>query len=229
MPNTQAPNTAFISYSSHDRKEAFSIRELLEASHIRVWMDFFDIQTTAELRQELRTKVEQAEIFCLLLSPTAVESPWVHQEIEIALVAAKRGLRILPIILRPCRIPAQLSDIVGFDASEGLEHEAVRLRLTRALCGNAAVEDKVLLDAANRQLIANREIVARAEEELPGVDKQLAVFAGQPVRSVELIVVSDTLPPGLNTILELQLKLDDLFHGTMSFYIGRYQEGHTWP
>jgi hypothetical protein len=228
MPDTQAPNTAFISYSSYDRKEAFSIKELLEASHIRVWMDFFDIQTTAELRQELRTKVEQAEIFCLLLSPTAVESPWVHQEIETAIVAAKRGLRILPIIVRPCRIPAQLSDIVGFDASEGLEHEAVRLRLARALSGNAAVDEKVLLDAANRQLIANREIVARAEEELPGVDKQLAAIATQPVRSVELVVDSDTLQDP-NIILELELKLDDLFHGTMSFYIAHYREGRTWP
>ena len=229
MPSTQIPKTAFISYSSHDRKEAFAIKELLEASHIKVWLDFFDIQTTAELHQELKSKIERAELFCLLLSPTAVESPWVSQEIETAMAAATQGLRILPIIIRPCGIPAQLTDIVGFDASEGLEQEAVRLRLTRALCGNAAVEDKVLLDAANRQLIANREIVARAEEELPGVDKQLAVFAKQPVCSVELVVALDTLPQGLDTILELRLKLDDLFHGTMSFYIGRYQEGHTWP
>ena len=228
MPSTQAPKTAFISYSSYDRKEAFAIKELLETSHIKVWMDFFDIQTTAELRQELKTKVEQAEIFCLLLSPTAVESPWVNQEIEIAIAAAKRGLRILPIILRPCRIPAQLSDIVGFDVSDGLEHEAVRLRLTRALSGNAAVDEKVVMDVENRRLFANREIVARAEQELPGIDQQLAAFAAQPVRSVEVVVVSDTLQDP-NIILELQLKLDDLFHGTMSFYIAHYREGRTWP
>ena len=228
MSSTQAPKTAFISYSSYDRKEAFSIREILEASLIKVWMDFFDIQTTAELRQELRNKVEQAEIFCLLLSPTAVESPWVKQEIEIAIAAAKRGLRILPIIVRPCRIPEQLSNIVGFDASEGLEHEAVRLRLTRALSGNAAVDDKVLLDAANRQLIANRETVARAEEELPGIDKELAAIVAQPVRDVEMVVVENTLQDP-NIILQLELKLDDLFHGTMSFYIAHYVEGSTWP
>jgi hypothetical protein len=47
-------------------------------------MDYFDIQTTAELRQELKIKVEQAEIFCLLLSPTAVEMPWVNQEMQTA-------------------------------------------------------------------------------------------------------------------------------------------------
>jgi hypothetical protein len=228
MASTQAPKTAFISYSSYDRREAFAIKELLEASHIKVWMDFFDIQMTAELRQELKTKVEQAEIFCMLLSPTAVESPWVNQELETAVAAANRGLRILPVILRPCRIPAQLSNRVGFDASEGLQHEAVRLRLTRALCGNAAVDDTVLLDAANRQLMADREIVARAEEELPGVDKQLAAIASGPVHSAELVVVLDSVSDP-NIVLELQLKLDDLFHGTMSFFIAHYREGRTWP
>jgi len=228
MPNPAAPNTAFISYSSYDRKNAFSIKELLETSNIKVWMDFFDIHTTAKLHQELKTKVEQADIFCLLLSPIAVESPWVKQEIETAIAAAKRGLRILPIILRPCRIPEQLSNIVGFDASEGLEHEAVRLRLTRALSGNAAVDDKVLLDAANRQLIANQEIVARAEEELPRINEQLSAIAAQPVRSVEMVVVADALQDP-NLILQLELKLDNLFHGTMSFYIAHYREGRTWP
>ncbi len=228
MPSTQTPKTAFISYSSSDRKEAFSIKELLEASEIEVWMDFFDIQTTAELRQELKSKVEQAEIFCLLLSPTAVKSPWVNQEIETAILAANKGLRILPIILRPCRIPAQLSGIVGFDASDGLEHEAVRLRLTRAMSGKTAVNDEVLLDAANRLLIANREIVARAEEELPRVDEQITAIATSPVRRAELVVVSDTLQDP-DIVLELQLKLDSLFHGTMSFYVAHYREGRTWP
>jgi TIR domain-containing protein len=89
MASTQTPKTAFISYSSYDRKEAFAIKELLEASHIKVWLDFFDIQTTAELRQEQKIKVEQAELFCLLLSPTAVDSPWVNLEIETAMAAGK--------------------------------------------------------------------------------------------------------------------------------------------
>ena len=225
MPTTVFPKTAFISYSSRDRKEAFAIKELLEANNIKVWMDFFDIQTTAELQQELKIKVEQAELFCLLLSPTAVESPWVSKEIETAITAAKRKLRILPIILRPCRIPAQLSNLVGFDASEGLEKEAVRLRLMRSLSGNAAVADRVLLDAANRELLANREMVARAEEALPRVNQELAAIATQPIRSVELEVNYDTLQ---DPDIILELKLGGL-SGSLSFYIAHYREDRTWP
>src|SRR5207253_3930440 len=101
-------NRVFISYSSRDRQEAFAIKELLEANDAKVWLDYFDIRTSSELRKELRNRVREASIFCLLLSPSAVESRWVDEEIESALAAAGKGLRILPLILRPCRIPDKL-------------------------------------------------------------------------------------------------------------------------
>jgi len=224
-----SPGTVFISYSSRDRKEAFELKQLLEAHGTEVWLDFFDIQTTAELRGQLSARIRQAGLFCLLLSPSAVESRWVAEEIATALAAAGEGLRILPIILRPCRIPAQLENIVGFDASDGLAHEAVRLRLLRAVSGEAAVEQSVLLDAATRLLLANKELVLRAEAELPAVAEQIELVASQPMREISLAIRPETLPEDANVILELQLKLDTLFHGVMSFYIARYQEGRTWP
>jgi len=223
------PASVFISYSSRDRREALAIKQLLESHRMEVWLDYFDIQTTAELREQLASRVRQAGLFCLLLSPSAVGSRWVGEEIATALAARKDGLRVLPVILRPCLIPAQLDNIVGFDASEGLDNEAVRLRLARAVCGEAAVDEGVLLDAANRVLLANKEIVQRAEAELPGVAQQIAPLAGQAIRSVSLAIRPETLPEDANVILELQLQLDRLFSGSMSFYIARYREGRTWP
>jgi hypothetical protein len=224
-----APKTVFVSYSSRDRRDAFEIKALLESAKIKVWLDYFDIQTTAELRQELAKKVKEANLFCLILSPTAVDSRWVNDEIETALAAAKDGLRILPILLRPCRIPQQLDNIVGFDASEGLKHEAVRLRLLRAVCGEGAASDKLLLDAANRLLIANRETLARAEQELPAINEKITPFVDRPIRNISLIVHPETLPDNPNIILEVELHIDKLYHGTMSFCIARYREGQTWP
>jgi len=226
---TPIPQSVFVSYSSRDRREAFDIKKLLESRNVKVWLDFFDIQTTAELRQQLASKVQQSELFCLLLSPSAVESRWVTEEIQTALEARKKGLRLLPIILRPCRIPPQLDNIVGFDASEGLDQEAVRLRLARAVCGESTVEDGVLLDAASRLLLANKETVVRAEAELPGVAEQVAPLASQPIRAISLAIRPETLPEDPNVILELQLRLDPLFSGSMSFFIARYREGRTWP
>jgi TIR domain len=224
-----ASASVFISYSSRDRRDAFAIKQLLESHRMDVWLDFFDIQAAVELRQQLVNRVRQAGVFCLLLSPSAVESRWVGEEIATALAARTDGLRVLPIILRPCRIPAALDNIVGFDASDGLDKEAVRLRLVRAACGEAAVDEGVLLDAANRMLLANTETVQRAEAELPGVAEQIAPLAGQAIRNVSLAIRPETLPEDPNVILELQLEVDRLFSGTMSFYIARYREGRTWP
>lgn len=223
------PRTAFISYSAFDRADAFVIKKLLEAQGLEVWLDFFDVETSANLRQELAKRVKQSELFCLLLSPMAVESKWVSGEIKTALAAAKRGLRILPVILRPCRIPPLLDNIVGFDASEGLVKEAVSLRLVRAVCGESAVKETVVLDAATRLLLENKQKVRRAEEELPRVEAEIAESAAQPFRRISISIRPETLPEDSTVILELQLQLDRLFHGTMSFFIARYREGKTWP
>jgi hypothetical protein len=189
--------SVFLSYSSRDRKDAFAVKQLLEENQVKVWLDFFDIRMTAELSSQLAEKVRDAEVFCLLLSPTAVQSPWVSKEIESALAVARNGLRILPVILRPCQIPAELSDIVGFDASDGLENEAVRLRPVRAICGNESVEDRVLLDSANRLLLANKEILLTAEAEVP-VEKWKAALAAEvgeaKVPLLAHVAASDQLP-----------------------------------
>jgi hypothetical protein len=228
-PAASRTKTVFISYSSRDRNEAFHIKQLLEANAAKVWLDFFNIQTSAELRQELASRVRQSELFCLLLSPNAVESRWVGEEVATALAAAKDGLRILPIILRPCRVPPELDNIVGFDASEGLEHDATRLRLVRAVCGDEAVQEQLLLDAATRLLLENKETLARAEEELPAVAEEMVRLAGYPIRKISLAIRAETLPDDPNVVLELRLKLDELFHGAISLYIAHYQEGRTWP
>jgi hypothetical protein len=221
--------TVFISYSSRDRREALEIKSLLESQSIKVWLDYFDIQEASDLRQELSDKVRQSDVFCLLLSPSASESRWVNEEIEYALAAAKAGLRILPIILRPCRVPSQLDNIVGVDVSEGLKREAVRLRLLRAIGGKAGGSDKLLLDAANRHLLADRETLQRAEQELPTIDEKVKAFVERPIRNVSVVIHPDTLPDDPDIILVLKLDIDNVHYGAMSFYIARYREARTWP
>lgn len=157
--------SVFISYSSRDRESAIKIRRLLESDQVRVWLDVIDIRTTNQLQQELFDSIDEQDIFCLLLSPSSVESPWVLREIEYA--KTKEGLQILPIILRSCSIPDSLGDIVGLDAREGFDSETVRLRLLRAIHGKEFVEDSMLLDKAERELLAKAQILERAEKELP--------------------------------------------------------------
>ncbi|KAH6974983.1 heterokaryon incompatibility protein-domain-containing protein [Ilyonectria sp. MPI-CAGE-AT-0026] len=74
-----------------------------------------------------------------------------------------------------------------------------------------------------------KEIQYQAEEVLPTVNQAISDLSAEPIRRIHLMVRPETMPQDPDIILELRLKLDQLFHGTMSFFIARYQEGRTWP
>lgn len=74
-----------------------------------------------------------------------------------------------------------------------------------------------------------KEIYAEVEAALPGIHQYIRDLSGEPIRLLSFNVRPGTLPKDPNIILELRLKIDELFHGTMSFFIARYLEGRTWP
>jgi hypothetical protein len=219
----------FISYSSRDRADAFTIKELLELHQCDVWLDFFDLRPSAGLEQELRNNLQRADVVCLLLSPTSVASHWVHLEIAQALAQAEHGLHLLPVILRSCSIPEAIGGLVAIDATDGLDSEPVRLRIARAVCGAGAVQDGVLLDAAQRALQADTALRETAEQELPAIADDLAPVRQLPIREIRFTLDDGSLPVEQDVMLELRLGLDPLFSVPMSFYFARYREGSTWP
>ena len=217
--------SVFISYSRYDRDAAFTIKRLLEEHNVRVWLDVISIKVSSQLLQELYNNIDRHETFCLLLSPTSVASPWCLKEIEHAV--ARDGLRFVPVILRSCKIPADLNNIVGLDAREGLDHDSVRSRLMRALCGDKVIDNSILFDQLQRDLLASNQIIEEGEDGLPEVKRKITAIADEPIRKITLQVELESLPdPG--SILELRLKLD-LWKGSLSLFMARYQEDHTWP
>jgi hypothetical protein len=228
IPKQQPPKTAFISYSVLDRIQAFLLKRLLEQNGIKPWLDVFDIRTTGKIQSDLFDIIGKQDLFCLLLSPKAVESRWVRQEIETA--RSSPNLRILPIILRPCDIPLELEDTIGFDAREGLERDSVQHRLLQAVRGEVAGEGSVLLNTAERELQLDQSLQNQAEESLPQLKQTIDALSTVPFRKVTLEFYVETLPEDPEIILELRLTLDTLgFGGHMSFFIARYREGRTWP
>ena len=137
----------------------------------------------------------------------------------------------MPIILRPCKIPAQLEDIIGFDAREGLDSPSLQARLLQAVNGpRSTPKGLLLLDAAERELLHERSLQDHAQKELPQVMRKLDEFMHIPMHSLTVNIKQDSLPKNSDTIIEVLLKLDRLgYHGTMSIFIAKYQEGRTWP
>lgn len=221
------PKSVFISYSTLDRTHALHLKRLLEEKDIRVWFDIFDIRTSGKIDSDLLKIIGKQDVFCLLLSPKSVESKWVEREIQVA--KSSTTLRILPIILRPCNIPPELEDIIGFDAREGLERESVRDRLFRAILGESEIAGSVILDKVERELQYDKFLQDQAEEAMPEIRRAVDSLSTKPMRILHLHIWPETLPENKDTILELRLTLDTLFNGTMSFFIARYREGRTWP
>lgn len=221
------PTTVFISYSSADRVEALEVRRLLVARGCAVWLDVFDIRVAADLKSELGGGIERADVLCLLLSPTAVASPWVAEEIRRGEAeAATRGLRMVVVLLRPCRPPDALLGRVLLDATSGIASPDVRARLERAVLGAAVVGD-MEIDAAMQQTMQARQHEMEAALVLPELATQLDPLRETPIRALRVSFRPEALPRG--AVLAVSLTFDTLFAQPMWFLFSHYREGHTWP
>lgn len=215
----------FISYSSRDRADALRLKEIAEADGHDVWMDLFDIRPSARLAGELEQGVSSADVLCVLLSPSAVASPWVHEELRYALAAEEKGLRVMPVILRAAPIPDELADHVALDATHGLGDAAAVMRVRRSLGGK--VDDAILLDALRRRELADRAAIEEAEEALTGLREALERVIDAPIRELSVSIDQDTWPRDVGGVIEIVLRID-IFIGSMSILLAPYVEGHTW-
>ena len=220
----------FISYSSADRQDAFRLLKIVEAAGADAWMDFFDIKPANLLDQQLTSNLDAADVACILLTPSAVASKWVAYEIQHAKQRTPSGVRVLPIIVRPCQIPRDLEEVVAVDASDGLDDEAVRIRIARAITGaDPTGTDGTLLDAAERSLLARREVESDVEKRLPHLTETLDRVRETPVPEIKIQVDQNTFPEETGLVVELQLVLDPLWNAPMRWFFARYREDETWP
>jgi hypothetical protein len=221
------PVTVFISYSSADRAEALAVRRMLTGRGCTVWLDVFDIRVAEDLKRELGEGIGNAAVLCLLLSPTAVASPWVAEEIARGLEhSAKRGMRLISVLLRPCRPPDNLLGRVMLDATAGIASPDVSARLARAVLGADAVGD-MEIDAAMQEALQARQNEMEAALVLPELAEKLNDVRAVAMRKLEISFNHAALPVG--KVLAVSLTFDSLFSQPMWFLFAHYREGRTWP
>lgn len=217
----------FISYSSADRAEALAVRRLLVNRGCTVWLDVFDIRVAADLKRELGEGIGNADVLCLLLSPTAVASRWVAEEIARGEEhAASRGLRMIAVLLRPCRPPDSLLGRVMLDATAGISSPDVAARLSRAVLGAEVVGD-MEIDAAMQEALQARQNELEAALVLPELATELDAVGEAPIRKLEISFRPEALPSG--KVLAVSLTFDQLFSQPMWFLFAHYRERQTWP
>src|SRR5438045_3425160 len=79
------PREVFLSHSSHDRKTASQIANVLRAHGIRVWYSRTSLRGAQQWHDEIGAALNRCNRFVVLLSKPATRSKWVKRELLFAL------------------------------------------------------------------------------------------------------------------------------------------------
>jgi hypothetical protein len=124
----------FISHNSLDKPFARKLSGDLESEGLRTWVDEAEILPGDSIVQKIESGIEEMQYLGIVLSPRSVQSAWVRQELDMALVEglATREIKVLPLLIENCIIPLSLRHIkyadFRYDYDSGLKNLLRRLR-----------------------------------------------------------------------------------------------------
>lgn len=101
----------FLSHASKDKQFVDHLASDLEKHSIPVWYDKFDLKIGESVPGKINEGIADAQYFAIVLSPAAINSKWVIEELNAGLMkqAANDGIFLLPILLEDCSIPPLLA------------------------------------------------------------------------------------------------------------------------
>lgn len=101
----------FISHSSKDKAFVDRLVSDLASHSIPVWFDKLDLPVGASVPGSINEGIAQSRYFLIVLSPAAVESTWVREELNASLMkqVTLGGTFILPVLFQDCAVPPLLA------------------------------------------------------------------------------------------------------------------------
>ena len=176
-------STIFVCYSRIDSEFALKLAEDLRAKGVSIWMDQLDISPGDRWDRVTEEALKTCQSILLILSPEAVSSENVLDEIAFALEEKKR---ILPVLARSCDIPfrirrLQLIDFTG-DYDEGFRHILSTLGIDYPHT-EKAVEKRATLEAEKKQRRIGVTPSADRHQVLPGDTARYVQKAEVPLKA----------------------------------------------
>lgn len=113
----------FISYAHKDKTFAKKLAGELENAGMKVWWDFDSLKGGQDWQKEIERGIKQCDFFLVALTPDAVESEWVGNEITYAILSQKP---IIPLHLRKCDVPIGLIKKQYIDFENQTQKVAIR-------------------------------------------------------------------------------------------------------
>lgn len=127
----QAEGSLFLSHSHADKKFARKLTADLEQRGVRVWMDEAEMMVGDSLIEKISKAIDDMDYVGVILSKSSVKSQWVRKEVAIAMTQEIMGKRVkvLPLLLEDCEIPAYIQDklYADFRSPSGYEKELLRI------------------------------------------------------------------------------------------------------
>jgi hypothetical protein len=102
-------NDIFISYSRRDQEFVTRLASDLDAQVAGVWFDQSTIQLGQKWHDEIMEGIRDCKAFILVLSPDAMESRYVREELNKAL---ELGKTIFPVIYRTAKLSGEFESLV---------------------------------------------------------------------------------------------------------------------
>ncbi|HEY7833445.1 MAG TPA: SUMF1/EgtB/PvdO family nonheme iron enzyme [Ktedonobacterales bacterium] len=117
------PTRVFLSHSTQDNPWCRVLVDALKAAQYDVWYDEQGLTGGAEWVATLQREVQSRDVFIVVITPEAWASPWVQEEVRLALATRRT---ILPVMLKPSSVEGflltrQWVDVSGVDAPTGAQ------------------------------------------------------------------------------------------------------------
>jgi hypothetical protein len=91
----------FISHSYEDQSLVRRIAEGLRKNGLEVWLGETDLMPGENWAQKVSKALDDSQAMVVVITPNAMRSPWVHQEIAYALGQKRYRGRVVPVIVGP--------------------------------------------------------------------------------------------------------------------------------
>ncbi|MEA5463398.1 toll/interleukin-1 receptor domain-containing protein [Leptothoe sp. PORK10 BA2] len=161
----------FISYSQEDMEIQEKVRQRLIREGLTLWVNTVDIPTAVDFQGAINRGIERADNIVLLLSPSALASPYCQQELAYA---RRYHKRIIPVLVQPMDVallPAELRMLQFIDFSS----------LASEVHFDRAVDDllRTLQTSADYLAQHKRLLVKALSWERQGRDRKFLLRAGQ--------------------------------------------------
>lgn len=120
---------AFISFTHQDSEVADRIAFQLNQANISIFQDKISLPAGSSISTTIRSELSASDYLILLLSPEALKSNWFIQELEYAIEKdwRERAITVIPIKIKPCKIPTYISSWMLIDATRNLDNAIKKL------------------------------------------------------------------------------------------------------